>query len=308
MNIKKTLKKSIIYKKMYIPFKAKIRKVRIQKDAKKYIEWRYRKSMNREIDWKHLNTYTEKIQSRKLYDNNPLYEICADKVLVRDYVQKKMEQADERLKGCLKFPKWYGTWDDVEKIKFGMLPERFVLKSNHASGHIIICSNKEMIDWKKVKAEMRKWLRINFYYVDAEKHYANIKPQIICEELLEEEIIDYRFFCFKGIPYFVKVTIHNQRAVAGYDEATYYPDWSRVDIIWNKEYGQGEFEQPKKLKEMLEVARILSSDFEFVRVDLYSQGDDIYFSELTFTPNSGFEKDLSYEWDKKLGELWDKGV
>lgn len=52
---------------------------------------------------------------------------------------------------------------------------------------------------------------------------------------------------------------------------------------------------------MLEIAHLLSEKFSFVRVDLYYSEGRIYFSELTFTPNSGLERDLSYDWDKKLG-------
>ena len=84
--------------------------------------------------------------------------------------------------------------------------------------------------------------------------------------------------------------------------ATFYTDWTKADIIWNKSYGELEIEKPDKLEEMLGIASLLSQDFSFVRVDLYTVRGEIYFSELTFTPNSGLERDLSYEWDKKLGE------
>ena len=39
--------------------------------------------------------------------------------------------------------------------------------------------------------------------------------------------------------------------------------------------------------EMLAVAKKLSEDFPFVRVDLYNINGQIYFSEMTFTPAKG---------------------
>ena len=43
-------------------------------------------------------------------------------------------------------------------------------------------------------------------------------------------------------------------------------------------------ERPKKLEKMVEIAKALSKDFKFVRVDLYEYNDHVYFSELTFYP------------------------
>ena len=37
---------------------------------------------------------------------------------------------------------------------------------------------------------------------------------------------------------------------------------------------------------MKHIAETLSADFDFVRVDLYDTGKQVYFGELTFTPNS----------------------
>ena len=47
--------------------------------------------------------------------------------------------------------------------------------------------------------------------------------------------------------------------------------------------------------------KILSKDFNFVRVDFYNENDKLIFGELTFTPGAGFDKCSSYEFDKKIG-------
>lgn len=43
----------------------------------------------------------------------------------------------------------------------------------------------------------------------------------------------------------------------------------------------------KNFEGMVEVAEELSSEFPFVRVDLYNLDGRIYFSELTFVPTGG---------------------
>ena len=51
------------------------------------------------------------------------------------------------------------------------------------------------------------------------------------------------------------------------------------------------------------ISKILSKEFEFVRVDFYlDKNDNIYFSEFTFTPAAGeqvFPTELEIELSKK---------
>ena len=54
---------------------------------------------------------------------------------------------------------------------------------------------------------------------------------------------------------------------------------------------------------MLEVARALSADIEYVRVDLHRAGDRVYFGELTATEASGTWP-LSEAGEAWLGGLW----
>lgn len=54
---------------------------------------------------------------------------------------------------------------------------------------------------------------------------------------------------------------------------------------------------------MLKLAGEISKGFKFIRVDLYNINDKIYFSELTFSPCSGYMPFSPREWDEKMGEL-----
>ena len=53
---------------------------------------------------------------------------------------------------------------------------------------------------------------------------------------------------------------------------------------------------------MLKIAERLSKGHSHIRVDLFDIDNNIYFGELTFFDNSGFDTDISYETDLKWGK------
>ena len=61
--------------------------------------------------------------------------------------------------------------------------------------------------------------------------------------------------------------------------------------------------KPECMDEMFRMAAKLSEGVPFLRVDLYQSGGKIYFGELTFFPNSGFDKNLLLETDTYFGEM-----
>ena len=73
-------------------------------------------------DLKDPKTFNEKIQCLKLYDHNPLYTICADKLLVRDYVREKI--------GEKYLIKLLAVFDKPEDISLSLLPDKFAMKLN----------------------------------------------------------------------------------------------------------------------------------------------------------------------------------
>lgn len=55
--------------------------------------------------------------------------------------------------------------------------------------------------------------------------------------------------------------------------------------------------------EMFFVAEKLSKEWPFVQIDLYERGGQVYFVELTFYLQSGFDTNLLPETDIRFGEL-----
>lgn len=222
---------------------------------------------------------SEILISHILSDDFLKYSIYADKIKVRDYiVQKGLGHI---------LLKHYGYWDSANDIKTDELPEKFVLKTNNGSGgkEIIICRDKSKFNYTAAKKKLNKALKKKSEY---ELHYNKIKPCILCEELIdtgnETWPDDYKFTCIHGKPVDIFVATERGKNVK---YCTRNIDWTNLDHT-KKEYLPNKIpHKPKRLKEMIEIAKILSADFDFVRVDLYEYKGRVYFSELTFSPWGG---------------------
>ena len=60
-------------------------------------------------------------------------------------------------------------------------------------------------------------------------------------------------------------------------------------------------EKPEHLEQMINIAKKLSADFKFVRVDLYDINGKVYFGELTFSPTNGVFSHYTQEFLDEMG-------
>lgn len=199
--------------------------------------------------------------------------------------------------------KLYGVWNHPEDIPFDTLPNQFVLKSNHASGQVIIVKDKKQLNQKEAILKMKQWLKENYYYTTGEWVYKDIQPVILAEELLDDDIKDYKFYCFNGEPKFLYISegLTKKHEEARMNFVTL--DWKKTPFQ-RKDYTEFEQlpEKPSNLQEMIQIAGDLSQPFPFVRVDLYSIHGRTIFSELTFYPNGGFAPFYPRKWEYEIGE------
>jgi hypothetical protein len=259
----------------------------------------YRYSLKEKCDLRNPIKFTEKLVWLKLYWHDPRATVCADKYLVREFLEEK-GYTD------LLIP-LIGVYESVEDIDIDALPDQFVLKATHGSGWNIIVTDKSQYDWIFEKKKMSKWLKTNYYYGFGETQYKEMTPRIVCEQMLREtngsgSLTDYKIICFNGEPYVIFTYIDRDTDTIG---CAYY------DLTWNRleSHTAGKFksanrdiEKPVSLERMLDIARKLSEGFPEVRVDLYEVEGKIYFGELTFFDTAGFCKFSPPEYDNVLGE------
>ena len=274
------------------------RRIKGEKNFKKindeeFVKKFYKNAFGNELDLENPVTFNEKLNWLKLNLKNPNATICADKYEVRKYIENK--GYGYILNDLL------GVYDNVEEIDIDRLPDRFVLKGTHGSGWNLIVKDKNKVNWKPWKLIMKSWLRQNFYYYGREWVYKDIKPRIICEKFLEDsnkELLDYKIYCFNGIPKFIQIDVDRFTN----HTANYYDvEWNETDFQYSNENSGRKIEKPKNLKEMLEISKVLSEEFEHVRVDFYEVDGKLYFGELTFFTASGTGKFNPEKYDELIG-------
>ena len=272
-------------------------KIRIRDDL--YLRIVYKKIFNRELDLKNPKTFNEKLQWLKLYDRNPQYTEMVDKYQVKKYIADLI--GEEYIIPTL------GVYDKFDDIDFEKLPDKFVLKCTHDSGSTIVCRDKDNFDYKQTKKKINKLLKKNFFYGGREWPYKNVKPRIIVEKFMqngeEKELKDYKFYCFSGIPKFLYVSEglenHETARISFFDMNFNFEDFSRTDY---KKMDKKP-DKPVNFEKMKELAAKLSKGIPFVRIDLYEINGQLYFSEFTFSPCSGFMLFNPEEYDEIVGNL-----
>lgn len=262
---------------------------------------KYKSYTGKKLNLKDPQTWSEKLLWLNRYWQPELKSICADKYRVREYVQQK-GLAD------ILVP-MIGHWNTPDEIDFNSLPNRFALKCNHGCGSNIICEDKSTLDIAEAKRKLNIWLKVDYSTRHNEKHYKNIKPCIVGEEFLPvkslSEIIDYKIHCFDGVPMFIAANFDRDPITLHSHAMVFSPKWERIKCLIEEE-NIDEMKRPQNLEELVETARILSEGMPYVRVDLYSINDKLYFGELTFTPSGNMIMvDYTLEFDAKMGKYID---
>lgn len=271
-----------------------------------FLKRKYKRIMKKSLDLSNPIAFTEKLQALKIVykksENLNLYTKLTDKVLVKDLVSKSI--------GPEYIIPTIGVWNNFSDINFDILPNKFVLKTNHDSGGIVICRDKSTFDKANAKKKLEKSIHRNFYWYGREAQYKYIKKKIIAEEYIEElsgGLYDYKIHCFSGKPLFIQcIGERNFKNHTGYQK-NYDLNWNELDWVF-EDYPKFPYNvpKPKHLEEMINVATKLSEKFKYVRVDLYDLEEKVLFGEMTFTPGNGiypYKGTWTLKKDQELGEL-----
>lgn len=213
--------------------------------------------------------YVDKIEAKKI-----IKDICGDDIKVAKIVK------------ILRNP------TDIAKEE---LHNHLIIKSAHGSGWNLIINNNDL---KNVHKTLKSWNKV---YSRTEKQYAYLVPRFFIEEIIDDKYygkngnaVVYMFRCIYGKVISVSSYLKHTGQTTNYDRE------------WNVHHKNDlpHIIKPVHFDKMIKYAEILSSPFEFVRIDFHiDKNDDVYFSEFTFTPLAG-QKVFSDDLEKKLGETW----
>ena len=281
---------------------AVLKKLKFLFSDKLYLYLFFYLKMGRKLNLKSPKTFNEKLQWLKLYNRNSLYTTLVDKYAVKQYVSDKIGQ--QHIIPTL------GVWNNFDEIDFDNLPNQFVLKATNGGGGfgIVICNDKKEFNVDEASDRLNKGLKLNLYRLHREWPYKNVPPRIIAEKYMEDDsgsLVDYKFSCFDGYVDCVMVCLDRHLN----DTKFYFfdKDWKlkRLNIRGKNAPEDFTIPKPSCMDEMFDIASKLSKGFPFVRVDLYEVKGKVYFGEMTFYPDSGFDSNLLPETDEYFGSLID---
>jgi hypothetical protein len=247
----------------------------------------------------HPERFSEKLWCRMLWARDPRLTLLSDKLRVREFVAQRI--GPEYLVPLL----WTGQ--DPSDIPFDRLPARFVIQANHGCGYNVIVSDKSRLDRRRLSRQLARWLRTNYCeetYLGIEWGYRNVKPALLIKEFLGQDDtppVDFKCWCFSGTVEFA--TLHFDRfanhrylavdrAFGGYDVRLNFVPW------------EGGSSPPSNFDAMVTLAERLAAEYAFMRVDLYSVGDRIYFGECSPYPGGTSFPIRPRDRDLHLGSLW----
>lgn len=225
---------------------------------------------------------------------SPLTSIVTNRILVRQFIT--------HIVGEQYLPKLLCIADDITQVDFSKLPNLFVIKTvNGGYGGIQV----DIVDKRRMNLD------------DIHKKYGKAKPslygvpgKIIVEERLTPapgcaSVIDYKFLCFRGKAYLVRVTANlKQNVDCRTKNASLFtlPDFQRLPVIYD---GKPLFatNKPEKLNEMIKIAERLASYFPLTRIDMYLIGDRILIGEITPFSSGGWAKFEPAAWDAMIGAM-----
>jgi hypothetical protein len=260
--------------------------------------------------------WTDKMQWRKGFDRNPLFQIFCDKVRVRDYVTTRVSG--------LSFPEFYWIGTDPDLLPFDELSRPYVVKPNHRSGAKWIICQPQTADRHRIIAACRAWLMRPHGRLRAEWGYQGIEGKIIVEEYLgnvndTSTLLSYRFYVFSGKVVFVMV---DSRTTDEWRFAFLDRNGRQMRVrIWFAHLSpnppailSSSLKTPPSFQKMVSIAECLGEEIDHIRVDLYELDGHIYFSELTSYAGSGqsylyyenaeFESVPPVDLDEAIGSEW----
>lgn len=158
------------------------------------------------------------------------------------------------------------------------------------------------------KKILNKSLKLNYYWKGREWPYKDVPPRIIAEAFMFDDtqitsLTDYKLYCFNGEVKFLYVSTglenHATARISFLNTDWTFAPFRRDDFNTLNDLPP----KPKHFNDMLGIAKILSKNIPFVRVDLYEILGHVYFSEMTFYPCGGMMPFNPKEYDYEVGKM-----
>lgn len=242
----------------------------------------------------------DKFLWRKLFDHDPRFVTISDKLAVKDWVNE--EGIDVNTARVL----WSG--EDADQIPEELLQQNVVIKANHGwQMNIFIHDGSYNHDQMVKKAN--SFLDRTHGIETGEWGYFDIHRKLFVEEMLVEdwsELIEMKYYTYgKKIERLVVIydRFNDMSAdiwAPGRDGTLTLTD--ETAAVSSKRPGMP---LPPTHHRATAITREIGSRFDHMRVDLFTDGNEVWLSELTVYNLSGFITVHGLDPDSPLNTSWD---
>ncbi|MGL4576261.1 MAG: ATP-grasp fold amidoligase family protein [Burkholderiaceae bacterium] len=261
-----------------------------------YLSLGYRAYFGEWPDYDVPRTFNERIHAYMLTCRDPLLQLTADKVALRDYLEKRI--------GKDFLVPLIGVWNSPQEVPIEMLPCPSVLKASASSGMVLLLRSHRDLNANHILATLRRWQRRDYSRLHREWCYAGLQRKIIAEHMLldasGEVPADYKAYVIGGKLRFIQV---DRGRFSAHTRNLYSTDWQLLPVRLTLE-NHAQDTRPAPLSAMIEIAEELARPFEFLRVDFYVLGKRLFVGELTHYPGAGFERFMPHAFALELGKYW----
>ncbi|MGW0158752.1 ATP-grasp fold amidoligase family protein [Mycobacterium sp. NPDC003323] len=248
-------------------------------------------------DFTNPTTFNEKVNWRIFNDRRDRIVKACDKMWMKEMAREAYPSPD------LRIPETYWSGTDLRDAPdLDSLPP-WVLKPNASSGRALFGPDPQT-DIDALHKQTRTWFSETPLEL-GEWGYSAARAQLLLEERIPtpdgNPPVDYKFFVFDGRVELIQVN----RGRFGAHQTTTFLDanWRQLPVRWRIQ-PVAEEPRPVELDKMLEIAKVLGADWDFIRIDLYAVDGEVWFGEYTPYPGSGLLRYKPMSFDREQGLHW----
>lgn len=231
------------------------------------------------------------------FDRRDLLAMTCDKLAMKS-------MAEERAGDLVRVPQVFWSGRDIGELADVSLPDNWVLKPNHRSGLVYFGHGAADVD--HLRGQTQGWLDEVKWRDGGEWAYSQADPVLLVEELIGVSgtpPIDYKFEVFDGTVRLLLVYLGRFDDLRGY---LFDRDFNQISAQDASEVLRDSdvVTRPANYARMLEIAERIADGFDYLRVDLYDTGDEVWFGEVTPYEGGGAARFRPRSFDDVLGSYW----
>lgn len=259
-------------------------------------------------NFRHPRTFREKAQWRTINDRRPRLAFAQDKLAAKEFLCRVTAE----IKQPIRIPETLWVGRDIRELEAlaQRLPTRWVLKPNHSAGRYALIDEAEQpVDWVRLRALGDAWIqRDEEELVLGHWAYGQARHLLIAEERVGAGVAapnDFKVSSFDGVPGYY---FWADRSDAEVKYAFFTPDgtpfsWGDPGALRSNAVEQAVLPAETLRKQMLAIASAASALFDWMRVDFYVEGEEVWFGELTLYGAGGLYV-IDDENNERFGALW----